>query len=167
LATTFSEPTLRLSIFTTSITRYLYIFKDSHIHSSKLIGSGTIYTPILINKLQGENGRIGLVFDVMGYLPYENTFLDQHAQERSMDLNLGWFVEPVVRGDYPFSMRSLARERLPFFNDKEQEKLVGSYDMMGINYYTSKFSKHIDISPNYSPVFNTDDAYATKESKEQ
>ena len=145
----------------------IYIFKDSHIHSSKLIGSGTIYTPILITKLQGENGRIGLVFDVMGYLPYENTFLDQHAQERSMDLNLGWFVEPVVRGDYPFSMRSLARERLPFFNDKEQEKLVGSYDMMGINYYTSKFSKHIDISPNYSPVFNTDDAYATKESKEQ
>jgi len=167
LATTFSEPTLRLSIFTTSITRYLYIFKDSHIHSSKLIGSGTIYTPILINKLQDENRRIGLVFDVMGYLPYENTFLDQHAQERSMDLNLGWFVEPVVRGDYPFSMRSLARERLPFFTDKEQEKLVGSYDMMGINYYTSKFSKHIDISPNYLPVFNTDDAYATKESKEQ
>jgi len=84
-----------------------------------------------------------------------------------MDLNLGWFMEPVVRGDYPFSMRSLARERLPFFTDKEQEKLVGSYDMMGINNYTSKFSKHIDISPNYSLVFNTDDAYATKESKEQ
>ncbi|CAD6267979.1 unnamed protein product [Miscanthus lutarioriparius] len=118
----------------------------------------------LYNKYyKDENRRIGLVFDVMGYLPYENTFLDQHAQERSMDLNLGWFVEPVVRGDYPFSMRSLARERLPFFNDKEQEKLVGSYDMMGINYYTSKFSKHIDISSNYLPVFNTDDAYATKE----
>ena len=33
-------------------------------------------------------------------------------------------LEPVVRGDYPFSMRSLAREQLPFFTDKEQEKLV-------------------------------------------
>ena len=74
-------------------------------------------------------------------------------------------LEPVVRGDYPFSMRSLAREQLPFFTDKEQEKLVGSYDMMGINYYTSKFSKHIDISPKYSPLLNTDDAYAKQKSK--
>jgi beta-glucosidase/6-phospho-beta-glucosidase/beta-galactosidase len=126
------------------------------------------HSNILINKLQGENGRIGLAFDVMGRVPYEKSaFTDQQAEQRSWDINLGWFLEPVVRGDYPFSMRSLARERLPFFTDKEQEKLVGSYDMLGLNYYTSRFSKNIDISPNYSPVLNTDDAYASQESKKQ
>ncbi|AQK40580.1 4-hydroxy-7-methoxy-3-oxo-3,4-dihydro-2H-1,4-benzoxazin-2-yl glucoside beta-D-glucosidase 2, chloroplastic [Zea mays] len=118
----------------------------------------------LYNKYyKGENGRIGLAFDVMGRVPYGTSFLDEQAKERSMDINLGWFLEPVVRGDYPFSMRSLARERLPFFSDKQQEKLVGSYNMLGINYYTSIFSKHIDISPKYSPVLNTDDAYASQE----
>jgi beta-glucosidase len=64
-------------------------------------------------------------------------------------------------------MRSLIKDRLPYFTDDEKEKLVGSYDIMGINYYTSRFSKHIDISPKYSPVLNTDDAYAAQESKKQ
>ena len=65
-------------------------------------------------------------------MPYTNTFLDQQAQERSMDNCLGWFLEPVVRGDYPFSMRASAKDRVPYFKEIEQEKLVGSYDMIGI-----------------------------------
>lgn len=118
----------------------------------------------LYNKYhKGADGRIGLALNVFGRVPYTNTFLDQQAQERSMDNCLGWFLEPVVRGDYPFSMRASARDRVPYFKEKEQEKLVGSYDMIGINYYTSTFSKHIDISPKYSPVLNTDDAYAKQE----
>nr|1V03_A Chain A, DHURRINASE [Sorghum bicolor] len=114
---------------------------------------------------KGADGRIGLALNVFGRVPYTNTFLDQQAQERSMDKCLGWFLEPVVRGDYPFSMRVSARDRVPYFKEKEQEKLVGSYDMIGINYYTSTFSKHIDLSPNNSPVLNTDDAYASQETK--
>ncbi|AQK40508.1 4-hydroxy-7-methoxy-3-oxo-3,4-dihydro-2H-1,4-benzoxazin-2-yl glucoside beta-D-glucosidase 1, chloroplastic [Zea mays] len=110
-----------------------------------------------------DDTRIGLAFDVMGRVPYGTSFLDKQAEERSWDINLGWFLEPVVRGDYPFSMRSLARERLPFFKDEQKEKLAGSYNMLGLNYYTSRFSKNIDISPNYSPVLNTDDAYASQE----
>jgi beta-glucosidase/6-phospho-beta-glucosidase/beta-galactosidase len=115
--------------------------------------------------LQRDDTRIGLAFDVMGRVPYGTSFLDKQAEERSWDINLGWFLEPVVRGDYPFSMRSLARERLPFFKDEQKEKLAGSYNMLGLNYYTSRFSKNIDISPNYSPVLNTDDAYASQEGK--
>ncbi|AQK40528.1 beta-glucosidase3 [Zea mays] len=118
----------------------------------------------LYNKnYKGTDGRIGLAFDVMGRVPYGNTFLDEQAQERSLDQNLGWFLEPVVRGDYPFSMRSLARKRLPFFTDNEQAMLAGSYDILGINYYTSRFSKHVDFSEDYSPKLNADDAYATAE----
>ncbi|PWZ44057.1 hypothetical protein Zm00014a_032332 [Zea mays] len=121
----------------------------------------------LYNKYyKGENGRIGIVFDVMGRVPFEKTaFIDQQAEERSWDINLGWFLEPVVRGDYPFSMRSLVRDRLPFFTDEEREKLVGSYDMLGLNYYTSRFSKHIDITQHNTLRLNTDDAYASQETK--
>ena len=115
--------------------------------------------------MQGEKGHIGLALNVMGSVPYGSTFLDEQAQERCMDYNLGWYLEPVVRGDYPHSMRSLVRDRLPHFKEKEQEKLVGSYDMIGINYYSSRFSKHVDMTPKFSPVLNTDDVCATEESK--
>ncbi|KAF8762269.1 hypothetical protein HU200_009656 [Digitaria exilis] len=72
------------------------------------------------------------------YEPYnEKTFLDKQAKERSIEFNLGWFMEPVFHGDYPFSMRALVGHRLPHFKDDEKEKLKHSYDMMGINYYTS------------------------------
>ena len=106
-----------------------------------------------------------MALDVMFYEPYVKTFLDEQAQARSIDYNLGWFMEPVFRGDYPFSMRSLLRDRLPYFKDEEKSKLVGSYDMMGLNYYTSRFSEHIDISPRFTPVLNTEEAYAREKSK--
>ena len=106
-----------------------------------------------------------MALDVMFYEPYAKTFLDEQAQARSIDYNLGWFMEPVFRGHYPFSMRSLLGDRLPYFKDDEQEKLVGSYDMMGLNYYTSLFCEHVDISPEFSPEVNTEDAYATPKCK--
>ena len=74
-------------------------------------------------------------------------------------------MEPLFRGEYPFAMRSLLGHRLPYFKDDEQEKLVGSYNMMGLNYYTSLFCEHVDISPKFSPEVNTKDAYATPKCK--
>ncbi|VAH54621.1 unnamed protein product [Triticum turgidum subsp. durum] len=68
------------------------------------------------------DSKIGMAFDVMGYEPFQDSFLDDQARERSIDYNLGWFLEPVVRGDYPFSMRSLIGDRLPKFTKEEQEK---------------------------------------------
>ncbi|KAF7067963.1 hypothetical protein CFC21_073769 [Triticum aestivum] len=112
---------------------------------------------------QCEDGKIGMAFDVMGYEPYQDSFLDEQARQRSIDYNLGWFVEPVVRGDYPFSMRSLIGDRLPMFTELEQAKLASSCDIMGLNYYTSRFSKHIDMSSNVTPKLNIDDAYSSSE----
>src|ERR1041385_3193329 len=106
-----------------------------------------------------------MALDVTGYEPYSDSFLDEQARERSIDFNLGWFLEPVVRGDYPFSMRSLVGDRLPMFTDIEQAKLVSSCDIIGLNYYSSTFSKHIDISSNVRPKLITDDAYSSSESK--
>ena len=120
---------------------------------------------ILTNQLQHGDSKIGMAFDVMGYEPYQDSFLDDQARERSIDYNMGWFLEPVVRGDYPFSMRSLIGDRLPKFTKEEQEKLASSCDIMGLNYYTSRFSKHVDMSPDFTPTLNTDDAYASSESK--
>ena len=74
-------------------------------------------------------------------------------------------MEPLFHGEYPFAMRSLLGHRLPYFKDDEQEKLVGSYNMMWLNYYTSLSCEHVDISPGHSPKDNTQDAYATPKCK--
>jgi beta-glucosidase len=44
-------------------------------------------------------------------------------------------------------MRSLVRDRLPYFTEDEQMKLAGAYNILALNYYTSRFSKHMDVEP--------------------
>ena len=60
----------------------------------------------------------------------------------------GRFMDPLTNGDYPHSVRSLVGHRLPKFT-KEQSKLVnGSFDFLGLNYYTAKYvadSRHSKV----------------------
>jgi len=114
-------------------------------------------------RYKGKDGNIGIVLDVSGYEPYSKSFLDVQAHGRAVDHNLGWFVEPLVRGDYPFSMRSLIDDRLPFFTKAEKKKVLSAYDFIGVNYYTGRFTKHIDISSEKPPVHITDDVYVSEE----
>lgn len=48
-------------------------------------------------------------------------------------------MDPVVNGHYPLSMRKYVGSRLPEFSEIESEKLRGSYDFLGVNYYTAKY----------------------------
>ncbi|KAL6641716.1 hypothetical protein ACP70R_019897 [Stipagrostis hirtigluma subsp. patula] len=113
-----------------------------------------------------QEGQIGIALVSMGYEPFDKMHhVHWQARDRSIDHNLGWFLEPLFRGDYPFSMRALIQDRLPHFTPEEQKKLVGSYDMLGLNYYTSRFSRHVDYSPLHSPVLNKDDPYALMDTK--
>ena len=51
-------------------------------------------------------------------------------------------MDPLTNGDYPHSMRSLVKDRLPKFT-KEQSKLVkGSFDFIGLNYYTAYYAAY-------------------------
>lgn len=53
-------------------------------------------------------------------------------------------MDPIVFGRYPRSMRRLVKDRLPTFNATESSELRGSFDFVGINYYTAFFA--IDTS---------------------
>lgn len=62
-------------------------------------------------------------------------------------------MEPLVYGDYPKSMRELVKDRLPTFTADEKNLVKGSFDFIGINYYTSRYAKNIkqlDGMPRYS-----------------
>lgn len=68
-------------------------------------------------------------------------------------------MDPVTYGDYPHSMRSHVGKRLPTFSPEESELLKGSYDFLGLNYYTANYAinkpSHI-ISLDPPPSYATD-----------
>ncbi|XP_022889215.1 raucaffricine-O-beta-D-glucosidase-like [Olea europaea var. sylvestris] len=92
----------------------------------------------IIQKLQG--GKIGVTNVTAWYEPLNNTTADKEAASRAVDFALGWFVAPVVTGDYPPVMRRLLRDRLPKFTQEQVTLVKGFYDFLGINYYTTHYA---------------------------
>lgn len=52
-------------------------------------------------------------------------------------------MDPLTNGDYPHSMRSLVKERLPKFTDEETKLINGSFDFIGVNYYTARYASKL------------------------
>lgn len=53
------------------------------------------------------------------------------------------FVEPLVTGQYPKTMKQYVGEHLPKFPAQEEKLVKGSYDFLGINYYTSCYATDV------------------------
>ncbi|KAL9994450.1 putative beta-glucosidase [Helianthus debilis subsp. tardiflorus] len=87
-----------------------------------------------------QNGRIGIAFNVMWYVPGTNKTEDIEATQRAQDFQLGWFLDPIMFGDYPTSMRTRAGDRLPRFSKLQSALLKGSIDFVGINHYTTWYA---------------------------
>lgn len=55
---------------------------------------------------------------------------------------LSYVHGPLINGDYPRRIRSLVGNRLLKYS-KEQSKIVnGSFDFIGLNYYTSRYAAY-------------------------
>lgn len=88
-----------------------------------------------------QNGLIGLTVNIDWSEPLGGSELNIAASQRNMDWNLGLFVDPIYHGDYPESIRSTLRERLPKFTEAEKEMIRGSNDFFGLNHYSTKYTK--------------------------
>ncbi|OEL36366.1 Beta-glucosidase 34 [Dichanthelium oligosanthes] len=88
-----------------------------------------------------QNGQLGISFDVIWYEPMSNSTADVEATKRAQEFQLGWFADPFFFGDYPAIMRSRVGNRLPKFTAKEAALVKGSLDFMGINHYTTFYTK--------------------------
>ncbi|KAM6568148.1 hypothetical protein CsatB_016133 [Cannabis sativa] len=108
-----------------------------------------------------QGGEIGITLVGKYFEPYSETRDDIAATKRLMDFQVGWFMEPLVYGHYPKSMIRKVKNRLPKFTLKQKKLVQGSFDFIGINYYTSRFAKS---KPPSFPTRFTTDALATEES---
>ncbi|PQP97964.1 beta-glucosidase 12-like [Prunus yedoensis var. nudiflora] len=52
------------------------------------------------------------------------------------------FMEPITSGHYPHSMRLLVGRRLPKFKEEDSKLLAGSFDFLGLNYYTTYYASY-------------------------
>ncbi|CAL9026413.1 unnamed protein product [Prunus brigantina] len=84
-----------------------------------------------------QNGSIGITLASHWFEPASEATKDINAAFRSLDFMC---MDPLSTGDYPHSMRSLVGERLPKFTEEQSKLLNGSFDFIGINYYTARYS---------------------------
>ncbi|KEH37612.1 glycoside hydrolase family 1 protein [Medicago truncatula] len=110
------------------------------------------------NYQASQKGIIGITLNCTWFLPQSDNPLDHQAAERALDLLLGWFLQPLTTGEYPASMVSNL-ETLPKFTKEQYESLIGSYDFIGINYYTSTYA--VNKPPQEKNLYPTsnDDLY--------
>ncbi|KAM3663194.1 lactase-like protein [Ammospiza caudacuta] len=79
--------------------------------------------------------------------PHSQT--DRDAAERYIQFHLGWFANPIYRGDYPEVMKNyvgrksaqqgLGTSRLPTFSVQEKTYIKGTSDFLGIGHFTTRY----------------------------
>jgi hypothetical protein len=111
--------------------------------------------------MQGvQKGKIGITLVSHWCTPFSNSKSDVAAAIRQVDFMLGWYIlsdpckfyrnnfnkihilleycwrsmDPLIRGDYPLSMRRLVQGRLPRFTKEQSELVKGAFDFIGLNY---------------------------------
>ncbi|XP_047325323.1 beta-glucosidase 13-like [Impatiens glandulifera] len=112
-----------------------------------------------------QKGEIGITHVADWRIPFTQSIEDREATQRALDFNFGWFVNPIVYGDYPDVMRSIVGLRLPKFSEEESSSLIGSYDFIGINYYTSTYviNRKVPANPTEQSYFTDTNAYVLSE----
>ncbi|XP_045820620.1 cyanogenic beta-glucosidase-like [Trifolium pratense] len=105
---------------------------------------------------QSQKGIIGITLLSHWYEPASKEKADVDAAHRGLDFMFGWFMDPITKGNYPKSMRSLVGSRLPKFSKEESEDLKGSFDFLGLNYYSSYYATDAPHLRDARPAIQTD-----------
>ncbi|GAB4829875.1 glycosyl hydrolase 1 [Ancistrocladus abbreviatus] len=93
-------------------------------------------------KYQGiQHGYIGFSLYAFGVVPLTSSTEDVVASQRFQDFFMGWFMQPLMFGDYPEVMKRTAGNRIPSFTEGESNLVKGSFDFIGLNHYFTFYIK--------------------------
>ncbi|GAV79979.1 Glyco_hydro_1 domain-containing protein [Cephalotus follicularis] len=88
-----------------------------------------------------QHGFVGLNIFTYWFIPLTNKTEDKLAAQRAKDFHIGWFLDPLMYGDYPTSMKKNAGLRIPAFTNHESKQVKGAFDFLAVNYYATVFVK--------------------------
>ncbi|KAJ0483851.1 putative 3-alpha-(S)-strictosidine beta-glucosidase [Helianthus annuus] len=99
-----------------------------------------------------QKGKVGISLDTSFFKPFRGNGNkdDVKAVEYAYDFMLGWFMEPLTCGNWPKNIQKFATtpsrhhpqgRYLPVFTDDQKNKLIQSYDFLGLNYYTADYAQ--------------------------
>lgn len=101
-----------------------------------------------------QKGSISLSNNCDWREPLTDRDADREAAQRALEFFLGWFADPVYKGDYPAVMRERLGDRLPYFTEEEQALLKESVDFFGLNHYTTMYASNAAASKALNPVYS-------------
>ncbi|VYS49512.1 unnamed protein product [Arabidopsis thaliana] len=78
-------------------------------------------------KQKYKGGSIGFSLFILGLIPTTSSKDDATATQRAQDFYVGWFLRPLLFGDYPDTMKRTIGSRLQFSLRKNQNKLKAHY----------------------------------------
>ncbi|XP_054812457.1 beta-glucosidase 24-like [Prosopis cineraria] len=84
-------------------------------------------------------GQIGVALNSLWFIPTSQSNADKDAASRALAFMYDWFMEPLNSGNYPAVMVSNVGERLPKFSNGQSLLVKGSFDFIGLNYYTTYY----------------------------
>ena len=84
-----------------------------------------------------QGGTISITLNCEISLPASSSEADVAAAERANEFMLGWWLQPVLTGEYPAVMREMVGERLPRFTLRQSLLLKGSIDVLALNHYST------------------------------
>ncbi|KAE9592701.1 hypothetical protein Lal_00028951 [Lupinus albus] len=87
-----------------------------------------------------QKGQIGVTLNSAWVVPISQSKEDKDAASRSLAFMYDWFMEPLYSGTYPAVMVNKVGERLPKFTRRQFLMVKGSFDFIGLNYYTSAYA---------------------------
>ncbi len=87
-----------------------------------------------------QGGQIGITNNCDWREPASDSDADKKAATRALEFFLGWFADPIYKGDYPKCMKERLGERLPAFTPEEKTMLLHSSDFFGLNHYTTMYA---------------------------
>ncbi|XP_027161502.1 beta-glucosidase 11-like isoform X1 [Coffea eugenioides] len=95
-----------------------------------------------------QHGFVGLNIYAPWFSPYSNATEDIIATQRAIDFYIGWFLHPMVFGDYPDIIKKNAGTKIPALTPRESRLLKGSFDFIGLNHYLTLYVKDSPSSLN-------------------
>lgn len=112
--------------------------KEGYLASHHLMLGHGLAMPVL--RKNAPNALHGVVFNATPSYPL--TEADQGAADYCEAENFHWFIDPVLKGEYPQAVMQKRADAMPMILEGDLEIISAQVDYIGINYYTRSVARY-------------------------